>query len=555
MKRVTNATSKSGGKPGDGRPGRAQANSRGKGRATDEAAGTAVRGADQAAREEAASSPGASGRTKILVWAVVLLVAVAGFALRAYRANEAFSGFHAFNEGFYTMQALGYANGSLLSAFYSPGDFNNPPLFSVLVALVLRVTGFSPLAVRMVPMLASFLLVLAVFKLGKELYSQKVGMLAAVIVSFTPGLVLVGRNVQTDALVLLLVVTSTYLYVRGTKSASLLRLVLAGVVFGLALDVKITAVLALPCLIAWRLVETRRLSAVVERRSIAFYAAAVLVGVPWYLYQLVAHPDLFLGQQSHLVGTIDVPGWTFLRLGFFGELVWMVSPVLAFLLLVALIYLIASHKRQDFLVASLLFVYTAFYLFYHYHTYYLVMIAPFVALAVARALEGFGVTTWARVGTAGGLLCITLVGASLLVMSVHKYGDDGLDLIEGILDRTSPGAKVQATYDFTDNVGPAVTPYLSRPVERLAPLPDGKPSRADSKAAVIGYNVWRMTRPAIPVPKTSTRLVLFGYALTSDPRSVHVFDVGHVRFERVDGLGTFGVQDVEGEPVFVVWPP
>ena len=491
------------------------------------------------------------------VWVAVAVVGFLGLVLRLFRAGDVFSGFHSFNEGFYATQAHGYLQHGLWSALVSPGDYNNPPLFSVLVTIFFRAFGETTVVARLVPIISCLLLVVAVYGLARELYDERVGALAAVLVSFSPGLVLVGRNVQTDSLALLLIVGGSYFFVRACHRASLPAAVLAGLVFGLALNTKITAVLAIPCLIAWHVVDTGKITTAIDRLSLWFYGALLAAGSPWFVFQMVRHPDVFLGAQSHLAGTFSVPNWYFFSTGLFREALWMLSPVVLVLVAISLVVMCVRHQKRDFLNTSLLLVYSVFYFFYNYHTYYLVMITPFACIAVARLFQIGGFTTWRRIGAAGLVLGVTSAVFALLLMTAQKYGDDGIARLDSVLQKSAPGATVQALSVVTDNFGPALTFYSRHDIERLAPDATGATAAADPTAAVIGLTVGTqmLGRSVVYLPRTRTRLVLFGYALMPTPPQMHVFDLGAVRFERVGSPASFGVQEMAADPLFLVYLP
>ncbi len=143
-------------------------------------------------------------------YAALLLVTVAAGAIRCVGSGQSFGGYHGFNEAFYTLQAVEQMKHSLWEAWVSPSDFFNPPLFTMVLRAAFAVLGVSEAAARSVPVACSMLGVFYLGLLGTALYSSRTGLIAAAIMAVTPAAVLVGRNVQIEALFVLLVLAGAY---------------------------------------------------------------------------------------------------------------------------------------------------------------------------------------------------------------------------------------------------------------------------------------------------------------------------------------------------------
>ncbi|MBU2603028.1 MAG: glycosyltransferase family 39 protein [Actinobacteria bacterium] len=491
------------------------------------------------------------------LFAVGALTLVA-FALRVYRAGDSLGGFHAFNEGFYLAQAQGYVERGLASALLAPGDQNNPPLFSVMVAIAFQVFEPSVVAARAVSAAFSALGTVFVYGLTTELYEKKAGVMAALAFTLMPGSVLLGHNVQVDATMVTFSTGAVFLFVRAVRMSSTATAAAAGALLGVGVLTKITAVLALPALAVWVAYSERGRIGPAVRRGVAALVAFVAVAAPWYVLRMISSADEFLASQRGLAGTIDPPDLTFLTTYFLIESMWMVSPVLFALFLVFLASSVSRRGKGDLLVWLLLFVNVAFYLVYHYHTYYLLTLTPVVAVLTGRTLVDLGVHSWKRVLVVGVPMAAVLLTLSFATMAALKYGDSGLDRLDEVLDVTAPDAAVLATSDLLDNTGPALVFVSRREIGRLELSSPGGLVDTRPDAVVVDYwDDWglQMNRPQLKLPRTGVRAVLFGTAFYARADWTHGFTLNSLEVESIKGPFAFGIEEYEAPAAYVIWLP
>ena len=256
------------------------------------------------------------------------LVVLLGTALRTYRIAEPFGGFHAFNEAFYFQNALDYLNRGILSVITAPSDFNNPPLYTLLLAISLKFFGAAEAQARAVSVTASALTIVYAYKLGKTLYNEKIGLLASVVFAFLPGAALIGRNVQLESLLLLFITSSAYYYVLSLRKNKPLLMGIAGALLGMGVLTKLPAILSLPAILLWESWRRKGLSWIRDRKTVAFIGAFAAFGLPWYAYQFATNRANFIGAQAHLASTFNLPDAYFIKNFFAIELFWMLSPPL-----------------------------------------------------------------------------------------------------------------------------------------------------------------------------------------------------------------------------------
>lgn len=83
--------------------------------------------------------------------------------------------------------------------------------------------------------------VFVVYKLAKELSSERAGLIAGVVLTVSSGFIITVKWATEDALLMLLIVTSLYTVVRATADPSRQNVLLVGVSAGLAASAKISA--------------------------------------------------------------------------------------------------------------------------------------------------------------------------------------------------------------------------------------------------------------------------------------------------------------------------
>lgn len=110
------------------------------------------------------------------------------------------------------------------------------------------------LAARIPVVFVMMLLVVGVYLFARDLYGVRAGLLAATLAAFSPNLLAHGRLATTDLGLACFVLLAVHGYHRFTRKPTPGRLAAAGVLLGLALLTKFSAVLLLPLLGLWAVV-------------------------------------------------------------------------------------------------------------------------------------------------------------------------------------------------------------------------------------------------------------------------------------------------------------
>ncbi len=171
-----------------------------------------------------------------------------------------------------------------------------PPLVFWFQAVSMAIFGPSLVAARFPSVLASLVLAVVVYRMGRSLYSERVGIASGFVFLVVPAVYWhshAGRTATTDIFLLLFGALFVWLLWEGRSRPRLV--VWAGVAGGLAVMSKQVAavqflLVALPLLAVYR----NEYSLPALGKGIA---AGLIVIVPWNLYAYLSFPDLYLNQM------------------------------------------------------------------------------------------------------------------------------------------------------------------------------------------------------------------------------------------------------------------
>jgi 4-amino-4-deoxy-L-arabinose transferase-like glycosyltransferase len=141
------------------------------------------------------------------------------------------------DEALYATWALRIVSGQ--DPWLSNTPIDKPPLYLYTLALVLEILGSSEAAARLPSLAATALTVLLTFGLGRQLYGNRVGGLAAWLVALSPFTLMFAPTAFTDPVLVALVMAACLAAVHGQAAW-------AGVSLGLAIATKQQGIFFLP---------------------------------------------------------------------------------------------------------------------------------------------------------------------------------------------------------------------------------------------------------------------------------------------------------------------
>lgn len=142
----------------------------------------------------------------------------------------------------------------------------------------------------------TLLLALLVFLAGQQIFDTTTGLLALTFLTFDPNVLAHGALVTTDAAITCIVFATVFSWYRYTLHPSPWRLLLTGVLVGLAFAVKFTGLFLIPTLALTVLVESlqrRSLRLTLNRCAAIFAVACIAYVVLWscYGFRYATRPD------------------------------------------------------------------------------------------------------------------------------------------------------------------------------------------------------------------------------------------------------------------------
>jgi 4-amino-4-deoxy-L-arabinose transferase-like glycosyltransferase len=177
-----------------------------------------------------------------------------------------------------------------------PQTESSPPLYYVLLWLWAQVFGLSEVALRSFSALSGTLLIPAMWALGRRLFSERAGLIAALLIAVNPLLFWYAQEARSYSLLLLLCSLSLLALVRALEQPTPRRLLVWGAISALALTAHYFAAFVLVPEAAWLL-------AALHRRGELTWGRATLAGGPIVLVAAALAP-LAIDQSDGRAGWI-----------------------------------------------------------------------------------------------------------------------------------------------------------------------------------------------------------------------------------------------------------
>ncbi|MDG6998923.1 MAG: glycosyltransferase family 39 protein [Nitrososphaerota archaeon] len=167
-------------------------------------------------------------------------------------------------------------------AWPSSQMWDQPPLFTYIIAFFTAAFGASLNSLRMISVLFGSITIVIAYFLGKSMYGRIAGAIGAVGVTFDGFHILYSRLLYIEALANALILCSILLFWEGiVKKKSLKVSILGGIVFGLALDSKYISMVAGVALFVFLVLYSRKIGKPFPgRQVIAYFATSILMYVP-----------------------------------------------------------------------------------------------------------------------------------------------------------------------------------------------------------------------------------------------------------------------------------
>jgi 4-amino-4-deoxy-L-arabinose transferase-like glycosyltransferase len=170
-----------------------------------------------------------SGQVSISEATSIALITAIGAALRLFRLNLAPPGLH-FDEAVYGLMALDIYRGHFPVFF--PAYTGREPLYMYLMAAVFRLVGIGALGIRLTSALIGIATIPLAFLLLREMFSRRIGTIAAVLTALSYWHLTVSRNGYPNILIPPLECLALYFLWRGYRDGRKELMALGGAFVG-----------------------------------------------------------------------------------------------------------------------------------------------------------------------------------------------------------------------------------------------------------------------------------------------------------------------------------
>jgi len=181
------------------------------------------------------------------------------------------------------------AQGEKIPEYLNRPLFKHPPLYNYLIALNYRIFGSSHFTAVGVSIAFGSLMVLIIFLLGKELYDDRVGLLAAFFLCIDPIHWICSEKIWMETTMGFFMLLAVYLFVCGQRQKH--YLLFSGISIGLAMLTKYPGILSLFIIITHIVAAERRM--IKQKDMWLLCLVSFIVFLPWVIWNWKVYGNLF----------------------------------------------------------------------------------------------------------------------------------------------------------------------------------------------------------------------------------------------------------------------
>jgi len=167
-----------------------------------------------------------------IVLAVILAI---GAYLRIWNISHLFNVVHDYDEGVYSLAAR-----FMLQGFQPYKDFTlvHPPLFELALSAIYRIFGYNFMYGKYFSVFLALLSIVLIFIIGKKLYHQSAGIVAALFFAVSPDMVYPGRRAVQESLGIFILLLAIYFAIEYFQKQKLVKIFICGIFLGLSIATK-----------------------------------------------------------------------------------------------------------------------------------------------------------------------------------------------------------------------------------------------------------------------------------------------------------------------------
>ncbi len=205
------------------------------------------------------------------------------------------------DEALYLQTARNLYLGRGLTFDGTPWHETQPPFFIFSLAISNLPAGASEASARVMAPLFGVLGVFALYHLGRALYGERAGLLAALLMAVNPAHWFFSRMALADVPLATLLTLSAYLLYTGHEKGDGRTLALAGVAMGLACLTKRIGLLVYPITVLY-LTGRSRTAWTRDKGVLGMFAISIALQLPWYIRNYALFGDPLVDTWSYIAG-------------------------------------------------------------------------------------------------------------------------------------------------------------------------------------------------------------------------------------------------------------
>jgi len=358
------------------------------------------------------------------------------------------------DEAVYAGQALILAGHQEMKRFFvlASRGVSNFLLHQGLQALIYSALGVSDLTTRLLPVILSMLTVVVVYLLGRELFDQRIGAVAAFLLAINGYAVSLGRLALLDSTMTFFVTLSMLWLARWTRTGEPKWAYLLAGTAGLAVMAKTPAIFVIPISLLI-VVVTRRLGNL-DLRTVAGSSLAFTVCISPAILQFVSDPSLLTTFFLQGSSRVSMASTTY----YIDKLVTFAGPIFLVVTILGVAVALVCRKKGDLMCLIWVTAVIGFFQAYPLKGFnYILPLIPAASILAGRGLVSLvrSLNLLPSLGLRGNphlrKLVTAIVMILLLAPASYSLGYTSLHTI--VYDRPFVGLR-EAAYWLRDNAPP-----------------------------------------------------------------------------------------------------
>jgi 4-amino-4-deoxy-L-arabinose transferase-like glycosyltransferase len=327
--------------------------------------------------------------------------------------------------------------------------WRKPPVMFWLAATMFKLGDVSTFGARFFPAVFGVLACVALYRLARTLFDERVGLIAGLVLATTPSFIRNASTFSLDPGVTLCTLVSLGCLIRGAARGETRSFVLGGALWGVAVMIKGAFGLLGPFAFVIYLGAHREWRLLASRGFALSLVAAAAVALPWHLYELArwgpAFVQTYLGQEivDRIAGRLDLGRQASYVMAFCtGSWPWVALTAIGVVPAV-------NRARHGDRNALFILCWAIGYLLLLYasagrRTQYLLHLYPVAAVVTAIGVDWLFPQGWPRAATRAVVAALATAGFVLLVIPIriHPERSQHMKALAPILEvlEAAPGA-------------------------------------------------------------------------------------------------------------------